>query len=263
MSALIHILLLFLQLNISGTGESGKEILYIRINQVGYLPEESKTGIAFSHSAIKVKFDLIEEESGSVVLTIKPRKIEEEGWGTFAHYYELDFSQADRPGRYRLESKKSGSRSQVFIISSEAYDHQQEKLLGFMRQQRCGYNPFLDMVCHQKDGRSAYGPMPDSTFVDVSGGWHDAGDQLKYLITGSYATAHMLLAYELFPERFGDRMNGLGQPGPNGIPDVLDEAKWGLDWILNLHPAPDLLVHQVADDRDHVGWKIIKAMQPG
>jgi len=92
--------------------------------------------------------------------------------------------------------------------------------------------------------------------VDVSGGWHDAGDQLKYLITGSYATAHMLLVYELYPERFEDRNNALGQPGSNGIPDVLDEAKWGLDWIHKLHPAPDQLVHQVADDRDHIGWKM-------
>jgi hypothetical protein len=43
----------------------------------------------------------------------------------------------------------------------------------------------------------------------------------------------------------------LGQPVPNGVPDLLDEAWWGLDWMLRLHPAPDQLYHQVADDRDH------------
>ena len=43
---------------------------------------------------------------------------------------------------------------------------------------------------------------------------------------------------------------------PNGIPDVLDEAKWGLDWIFKLHPSPDQLFHQVADDRDHRGFKL-------
>ena len=48
-------------------------------------------------------------------------------------------------------------------------------------------------------------------------------------------------------------MNALGQPYPNGIPDLLDEARWGLDWMLKLHPAPDQLYHQVADDRDHTG----------
>ena len=52
---------------------------------------------------------------------------------------------------------------------------------------------------------------------------------------------------------FADLVNGLGQAGPNGIPDVLDEARWGLEWMLKLHPAPDQLYHQVADDRDHTG----------
>jgi hypothetical protein len=42
----------------------------------------------------------------------------------------------------------------------------------------------------------------------------------------------------------------------NGIPDVLDEAKWGLDWLHKMHPGPNQLVHQVADDRDHRGWKM-------
>src|SRR6185295_13602475 len=50
---------------------------------------------------------------------------------------------------------------------------------------------------------------------------------------------------------FADRFNELGQPRPNGIPDLLDEARWGLDWMLRLHPAADQLYHQVADDRDH------------
>src|SRR4029079_16757677 len=50
---------------------------------------------------------------------------------------------------------------------------------------------------------------------------------------------------------FADHVNALSQPKPNVIPDLLDEAKWGLDWMLRLHPAPDQLYHQVADDRDH------------
>ena len=64
------------------------------------------------------------------------------------------------------------------------------------------------------------------------------------------------MAFELYPEKFADNFNALGQPGSNGIPDVLDEAKWGLDWIHKLHAAPEVLFHQVADDRDHRGFKI-------
>lgn len=223
---------------------------------MGYLPNEAKVALVFSDAAVKDKFSLVEAVSGKPVATLKAEKSTAKGWGTFSYYYELDFSQIKTEGRYRIEGSRSKARSAEFSISKTSYAGQAEPLLAFMRQQRCGYNPFLDMVCHQRDGRSMYGPMPDSTYVDVSGGWHDAGDQLKYLITSSYATAHMLLAYDLFPRRFADEVNALGQPGANGIADVLDEARWGLDWLHKLHPAPDQLVHQVADDRDHKGWKI-------
>jgi hypothetical protein len=239
-----------------GGGTKPSAGIYIRINQVGYLPGDQKSAILFSGAPVSEQYDLIREESERVIMTIKPIKCRAQGWGAFEYYYLLDFSQATQKGTYLLQGVKSGTRSTPFEISDHVYDGLQEVLLGFMRQQRCGYNPFLDMVCHQHDGRSFYGPMPDSTYVDVSGGWHDAGDQLKYLITGSYATGHMLMAYELYPGCFSDLSNALGQPEPNEIPDVLDEARWGLDWILKLHPAPDQLVHQVADDRDHTGWKM-------
>jgi endoglucanase len=253
---LLQIYLILFPFWVQGGNTPDPGEVHIRINQVGYLTGDQKTAILFSHSPLRETYSVVRETSGQAVLTVRPERSRKEGWGTFDYYYILDFSRVTEPGSYYVLAERSGSRSPVFSISDHAYDHQQEKLLGFMRQQRCGYNPFLDMVCHTRDGRSFYGSMPDSTFVDVAGGWHDAGDQLKYLITASYATAHMLLAYELYPEKFADTHNALGQEGANGIPDVLDEARWGLDWILKLHPSPDQLVHQVADDRDHMGWKM-------
>ncbi|HVV00034.1 MAG TPA: glycoside hydrolase family 9 protein, partial [Verrucomicrobiae bacterium] len=137
----------------------------------------------------------------------------------------------------------------------------------FMREQRCGYNPWLDAVCHPFDGRTAYGPMTNGTYIDARGGWHDAADLLKYLLTSGNATAQMLLAFQLAGPKsnssganresiFADRVNALGQEGSNGIPDVLDEARWGLEWMLKLHPAPDQLYHQVGDDRDHIAPRL-------
>ena len=230
--------------------------VYIRINQVGYLPEDPKEAIIFSNRPVKEAFKLVRKDGSKEIQPFHPEKIDVHGWGTFSNYYKIDFSKIQQPGEYMLQGIRSGAISSPFTISPDAYTTLPDTLLGFMRQQRCGYNPFLDMVCHQQDGRTFYGPLPDSTFVDLSGGWHDAGDQLKYLITGSYATAHMLKAYELFPEKFEDQTNNMGQPYPNGLPDVLDEAKWGLDWIHKMHPRPGHLYHQVADDRDHIGWKM-------
>jgi endoglucanase len=232
-------------------GPIDSSAVHLRINLLGYLEEDSKVAVAFSHRAVEAQFDLVDAATGDVVLSGTLRPSAAPGWGTFAHYYEADFSVLDSPGRFFL--RVGDNRTPTFGIGRAAYGKAHEDLLGFMRQQRCGYNPFLDMVCHQRDGRSFYGPMPDSTFVDVSGGWHDAGDQLKYLITGSNATARMLLAYDLVGGRFGDTANQLGQLRPNGIPD---EAKWGLDWLHKMHPGPDQLIHQVADDRDHLGWKM-------
>lgn len=256
MKKLLYFLSIFSTHLLIAQGSQNSKEIFIRINQYGYHPNESKQVIIFSNSPVKEKFELIEKSAQKSMGSFKPIKSKADGWGTFENYYLLDFSAIQQQGSYQLIGTKSDFTSQSFEISDAAYKGTTDDLLTFMQQQRCGYNPFLDLVCHKRDGRSFYGNMPDSTYVDVSGGWHDAGDQLKYLITGSYATAHMLKSYELYPNKFSDKVNALGQPHPNGIADVLDEAKWGLDWILKLHVTPDQLVHQVADDRDHRGWKM-------
>lgn len=230
------------------------ETVHLRANQVGYLPDDAKVAIAFSGEPITDGFDVIDVETQEKVFTGSLVASSAKHWGKFPHSYELNFSDLKTSGRYLLKLK-SGAASRPFSIGNDAYKNYQADLLEFMRQQRCGYNPFLDMVCHQRDGRTAYGPLPTGSFVDASGGWHDAGDQLKYLITSSNATARMLLAYELDPRKFGDRVDDMGRPIANGIADVLDEAKWGLDWIHKLHPHPNHLYHQVADDRDHTSFK--------
>jgi hypothetical protein len=227
----------------------------VRVNQLGYRPNHRKVAIAFSHRAVTDSFSVVDEQTGTVVHRAALAPVEADSWGTFAHYYRLDFSDVTAPGEYRLEIGPTDDHSPAFTVGADAYGTYQDTLLTFMRQQRCGYNPFLDVVCHQRDGRTFYGPRADSTFVDASGGWHDAGDQLKYLLTASNATARMLLAYEQEPEKFGDAVDRWGRPSPNGVPDVLDEARWGLRWLHKLHPNPHHLYHQVADDRDHIGFK--------
>lgn len=227
----------------------------IRVNQIGYLETDAKKAIAFSKSALEGDFLLIDAASGKVIFRAPLREAKADNWGAdFPFYYELDFSAVRQTGRFYVQLEKSQIVSRQFSIGE--YPAFQEDLLFFMRAQRCGYNPVLDMVCHQRDGRSFYAPVADKTFIDASGGWHDAGDQLKYLITASNATARMLLAFELEKNKFADRVDDYGRPQANGIADVLDEAKWGLDWILKLHPRAGWLFHQVADDRDHKGFKL-------
>ena len=232
------------------------EPIHIRINQAGYLPGGEKIAIIFSNTEVTDHFMVKSDKEEEIIGNIEPERLESEGWGTYSYYYELDFSELIDTGTYYITGTDQVRSSAKFTISRDVYRGYTEELLGFMRQQRCGYNPYLDIECHILDGKTMYGPMDDSTFIDASGGWHDAGDQLKYLITGSYATAHMLKAYQMFPGLYDDRVDSLGRPGANGVPDILDEAVWGLQWILKMHPAPGILFHQVADDRDHIGWKM-------
>jgi endoglucanase len=243
--------------------------IFIRASQVGYHLNGTKVGIAFSKAPLPTDFTLVAEgNEGNVFFTGKVKPITNAVWGQFEHHAELDFSSLHTPGRFVL--KIGSAKSLPVRVGNGDYGELAFKLLEFMRQQRCGYNPWLGTNCHQFDGRTAFGPLTNGTYLDVRGGWHDAGDLLKYLLTSGNATAQMLLAYELGPKpryseklrgivsppQAADHCNALGQPGTNGVPDLLDEARWGLEWMLKLHPLPDQLYHQVADDRDHAGWRL-------
>lgn len=227
--------------------------IHIRTNIIGYFPEDSKVALIMATEDLKGKAELISTKGDKSILKKKFSKAKGKAWGKFAHQYLFDFSEWQEEGSYYI--KVGEIRSTSFSIGEKVYGNYQLDLLAFMRQQRCGYNPYFDIVCHQSDGRIFYAPVEDSSYFDFSGGWHDAGDQLKYLITSSNATARMLMAYEMAVEKFKDIVDEYGHPHANGIPDILDEAKWGLDWILKLHPKNDWLIHQIADDRDHRGFK--------
>jgi endoglucanase len=260
-------------IGLAAVAAHAKEV-FIRASQIGYRPQDAKIAIAFSMSSLPDSFAVVVADSGNVVLQGRAKPVAGVKWGQFENHVELDFSSLKTPGRYVL--RVGESKSLPFTISAAAYGELPDQLLEFMREQRCGSNPWLEAVCHPFDGRTAYGPLTNGTYLDARGGWHDAADLLKYLLTSGNATAQMLLAYQMgsleskvqslkskaaplsaSPGALAvDRVNALGQPCPNGIPDVLDEARWGLEWMLKLHPAPDQLYHQVADDRDHTGARL-------
>jgi endoglucanase len=234
------------------TSQAVADDVYVRVNQLGYRPSDVKVAVAMSRAALPAEFQVVEASTQKVVFNREVRAVKG-NWGKFDRNAQLDFSALKKQGEFF--ARVGDAKSSTFRISASIYHDVPYQLLEFMRQQRCGYNPWVDAVCHSFDGRTVDGVLPAGSYVDARGGWHDAGDQLKYLLTSSNATAQMLLAYQLgagvMPSAVGDRVNGLGQAGPNGIPDLLDEAKWGLDWMLRLHPGPEQLYHQVADDRDH------------
>lgn len=227
---------------------------WIRINQLGYAESAVKVAVLGSKNTERIKnFELIDAVTSKTILKKSAGKNFGE-YGPFISSYRLDFSDVKSPGTYYLQSGKT--RSPQFTIGSDAYKGAADFALRYMRQQRCGYNPYLKASCHPVDGYTVYGPMPDKTFVDVTGGWHDASDYLQYSTTSANATYHLLAAYRDFPTVFNDNQLSNGLEGKNGTSDVLDEAKWGLDWLLKMHPRDGWMFNQIGDDRDHVGYRL-------
>jgi len=176
-------------------------------------------------------------------------------WACFDKIFRLNFSEIKASGTYYIRA--GNVRSPYFTISEDVYNGTADFLLKYMRQQRCGYNPFLKDSCHTSDGFIVdYPGKLDSMHIDVTGGWHDASDYLQYVTTSANATYQMLFAYQQNPEAFSDAFRSNGDPGKNGIPDILDEAKWGLDWLVKMNPEYGLMFNQIADDRDHTKFTL-------
>jgi hypothetical protein len=156
---------------------------------------------------------------------------------------------------YRITAR--AALSPPVRVSPDVYAGAADVLLAYMRQQRSGFNPFFRDSVHVKtDGRLVDHPRRAGEFIPVAGGWADAADYLQYGTTSAHATVMMLAAYRDHPHAFGDAFQASGLPGPNGVPDVLDEARWGLEWLLRMHPEKDLLLNQLGDDRDHAFWDL-------
>lgn len=233
-----------------------KDISCIRINQLGYAPAAVKVAVLGSNKAIASQnFSLIDATTKEEVFTAATGN-DFGKYGPFSNTYRLDFSSFRKEGKYII--RVGDIYSPAFAINEHVYDGAADFCLRYMRQQRSGFNPFLKDSCHTHDGYTLYAPVPDSTHIDVVGGWHDASDYLQYAATSANATYHLLAAYRDFPTIFKDEKLANGLDGKNHIPDVLDEAKWGLDWLLKMHPKDDWLFNQVGDDRDHRGMRIPK-----
>ena len=248
---------LFLLLLLSGNRPQAPATAWIRINQLGYLPQGSKVAVWCSKGTGTVaSWELVNVASGEVVER-GPAGKAFGAYGPFAQTYRLNFSRCTRPGSYVLRA--GGAVSPAFRIGDDVYRGTADFCLRYMRQQRTGFNPFLNDSCHTRDGYTLYGSedgLPDSTYVDVVGGWHDASDYLQYSTTSANATAHLLLAWRDFPQVFADEKSANGLPGANGVADVLDEARWGLDWLLKMHPRAGWMFNQIADDRDHISMRM-------
>ncbi|MBQ6034991.1 MAG: glycoside hydrolase family 9 protein, partial [Ruminococcus sp.] len=223
----------------------------ILTNQVCYFPKRAKKATLLSDSSKPVDFEVI-DESGKTVY---------EGKSTpFGHdkdsddeVHIIDFTDLDKEGTYHIEAE-DGSESRDFeICGSETYSSLLYDSLNYFYQNRSGIEIESDFISsgeaselaraagHPKDMaeiEQTWGYSGSSGSIDVTGGWYDAGDHGKYVVNGGFSLWLMQNQYETalkygFEDAYGDGTMLLPE-NTNGTPDLLDEARWEMEWMLKM-----------------------------
>ncbi|WP_276354762.1 glycoside hydrolase family 9 protein [Cohnella caldifontis] len=218
----------------------------IRVNQAGYRLTDSKRFVAACAGG---RFEIRREAGGQAVYAGElagPAADEASGEGV----YEGDFSSLREEGTYRVFVPGAGE-SLPFRVDAQAYRSVTDALLKCFYFQRCGMEleaPYAGVwthkACHLGLAR-VHGE--EEVMLPQTGGWHDAGDYGKYTVAAAKAAADLLLAFETFPAAFG-RTIGIPESG-NGVPDLLNEVRYELEFLLRMQRPDGSVFHKVTTER--------------
>lgn len=230
----------------------------IYCNQTGYLPHGKKTAVMTVGGHFRV-IELMQGVTGSIEdsamtagRTVMEGDAQDMGTDEASgdHVYTADFSGIEQEGTY-IVVNEAGDRSHRFRIGTDVYRKLQNDMTKALYYQRCGCElekeyagAYTHPRCHTKE---AVLWENHSVVKEVQGGWHDAGDYGRYISPAAVAVGHLLYAYYLFPESFEDSLN-LPESG-NGIPDVLNECRYELEWMLKMQDEEGGAYHKLTSER--------------
>ena len=240
----------------------------LQVNQLGYLPEMPKYVYASHWLGSAGGLDLAKYAGREFrVFTPDGKPVyegraelrwpegKEEGAGGVgnlrkADLWQCDVSELRKPGRYVLEWPGVG-RSREFAIGADVYEEAYRVSMAGLFHQRCGcaldkaHTRWPRAACHTgevtlsdhryTDGSNAFEQLPDkatSNKMSLPGGYHDAGDWDRHSAHLVVADA-LLFVFMAFPDRFADGELSVPEAG-NRVPDIVDEARWGVDFFLQL-----------------------------
>ncbi len=212
----------------------------IVINQIGYKPESEKIAV-FRDITSETEFSVINSDTNEVVYTGVLYGKKENTTANEINLYG-DFSSVTEQGSYYITCGELDD-SYTFEIAYDVYDSLLDDTVKMLYLQRCGCEvndeTFGHAACHAAEA-TVYGT---DLQIDVSGGWHDAGDYGRYVVPAAKTIADLLLAYEANPKIHSDSI-GIPESG-NGIPDILDEARYEIEWMLKMQSESGGVYHQV------------------
>ena len=227
---------------VEGDTSDGPAASLINLNQVGYLPNAVKVAV-MNGDAITDKASVVDCATGKAVYEgdVASASMNK---STGRNEARFDFSSVTAPGTYKIVA--GDKESFEFKIGADVYDEAFKASLRMFYLQRCGMELTSDLAgdyahpaCHTEKA-TIFGT---SEKIDVSGGWHDAGDYGRYVVSGAKAAADLMLAYKLYPQAFDDALN-IPESG-NGVPDVLDEVRYELDWLFKMQNSEGGVYHKV------------------
>jgi len=236
-------LLLFFTIFMAGEAIAQDDI---RLNQVGFYPTAEKVAIILSEQP--VTFAVVENESGAVVY-----EGESSSPNTWPYSEEMvvvaDFSSLASPGTYRL-TVEGLDDSWPFQISDNVHLSLAAAAVKYYYFNRASTaleeefagpwarpmgHPDEEIIVHAS---AASEDRPEGYTFSAPKGWYDAGDFNKYVVNSGISTYMLMAAYEHFPEYYDDLELNIPESG-SGIPDILDEVRWNLDWMMEMQDPND------------------------
>jgi len=227
----------------------------IQVNQVGFLPGAAK--LAVVPDVATDRFELVDARSGAVVFvgTLGAAAT----WAPAQATVRIaDFSAWRTPGAYSLRVEGAADSPPITIAADayEALDAAALRAFYFQRASsalpatfagawaRAAGHPDDHVLVHA----SAASPSrPEGTVISCPKGWYDAGDYNKYVVNSGISTYTLLAAWEHFPAHFRALRVNLPDIGA-GLPDVLTETLWNLEWMLCMQdPADGGVYHKLTN----------------
>jgi endoglucanase len=215
-----------------------------KVNQLGYLPDEKKYFCVVSDVASAGDTFHILDSSNVTVFsgTISGTPVNDTA-STGENVWRVDFSGLNIPGNYTV--KINNKVSYQFKVEDDVYNNLFKDALRCFYLIRCGLaenDPVTGInrpACHLNDAKIRAG----SGSIDATGGWHNACDKGKFVNETAISIASMLWLYELRGDVLKDLNNNIPESG-NGISDLLNEARWGLNWLLKMLRTDGTVYHK-------------------
>jgi endoglucanase len=229
----------------------------VKVDQVGYLPARPKVAIVTDPRATG-SFTVRRAADGSEVLSgrLGPALADPDTGDTVR---VADFSPLTQTGSFYLDVAGVGA-SYEFDVAPDVYAKVFYLAMRAFYGQRCGtavdlapsYPGYRHPACHTTGT-----PNPDALMhassgatgvVEATQGWHDAGDYGKYVVNSGITTGELLWTYEAFASRVGSVRLDIPESG-NAVPDLLDEVRWNLDWMLKMQDWDGGVWHKLTSER--------------